>query len=189
VETNGDEYYLSIDLVCTTTEGKREVFALIERVENAGDRWIEPGRTDPAVLAVPRRLQRLAKLGKWRPGELTPIQLPLLSNYPRLTFKQTGISDNSFGENYAWTLRARTKSGRSVLVASGKPNSPNVDGRFTGRGMCGKQCFYRGSRSIAGVSDGAGGEIWWIHLAMAAADNCGKQWRTVRFGPALPKGQ
>jgi hypothetical protein len=173
IETRDDENDMRINLVRTTDLGKREAYSVIRSYPTAS--YQDPGAT-PAGLSsrVLQGLQRLKRLRKWLPEGLLPIPQPLLSSYPRLVLRETG---DFLGESYSWTLRAKTNAILPKPVASGEPGLANGGG------------YYRDSKCVAGVADGSGGEIWWIHIAFGLADDCWKEWRVVRLQPAHPKVQ
>jgi len=176
VETGGDEFSTNVVLVGIDEMGKRTSLHLVDNL--AAEANIEPPNRSRALYSqILRAFGRLQRRGKWRPLEMSPLQLPLLSDYPRLALRESGemLSGTSFNAGYSWTLRGRIKNGPWAVVASGKPNQPNGGD------------FYRGSRLVAGIADSEGAEIWWIRLAVALADNCGMEWRTVRFTPPRPK--
>ena len=165
LETSGDEYAMKVDLVCNTVEGKREPRSLIESYPQASYEEPTASAADLSSRAL-TGLKHLEKRGDWRPEELVAISKPLLSTYPRLVLHETGDFDR---DDYSWTLRARAKAGRFVVVTSGNAHSP--------KGFR----YYRDSRCVAGVSDGAGREIWWVFVATAMADDCEKEWRAIRL--------
>lgn len=166
---------LDIRLVCFKPDGKRKSFLLQQFFPLPNDTGA-PGRTGAGLSAgVLTGLRRLERRGIWNPKQLVPIEVPLLTTYPRMKMRETGDPEEA---SFAWTLRASLAGGPYVSIARGTPNGGKA-----------RNSYYRGSRWIAGIPDGAAGEIWWVNLAEAQGDSCGFEWLAVRLKPATGKAQ
>ncbi len=172
-----------INLVCTTIDGKRQVFPLIKHSDEAHN----VQRSSLASLTL-RRLRQLARSGQWDVGSLAPVQLPPRLKPPSLVYREKGKAayekasaaamdrlQNAMTEEnmraynalgYVWTLNVRGRDGRLMRVERG---SHCDNGNFAGA-----KCF-------GGIADDANGETWWILVKHTASHTCWATWHSIRL--------
>src|SRR6266571_4404818 len=169
-----------IDLVLTTSEGKRKVFGVTKGLEAFVQSPPEPEGELRQLrvlrkhlgVRVMRRLGQLAKSGQWDAGLLVPVDLPLLSKPPALVFREEGKPAD---EGYRWSLNVKAKNGQLVRIIRGKA--------FPGIG------YFRAATCFGGVADEANAEIWWILVKTAVGDGCGASWYSIRLVHRPPTQQ